>query len=224
MLLRMQNLEVHADQRQLAETILQAVRNIDRHAIIAGGAPRDWYLGMRANDIDIFINSGVYNSLGRDNFVYLLSNVIDDISVNQYEYELSELGQDLPQEYASEHIQRVFQAEINGQVFQFIVCTGSTFNIVRTFPFTASRCWCVPSNVLDGEIQVYSSDGQDLQDRVLRFTETLTQRNQRYFNKIVERFPDWRLELHTPEPIESTRVENIWVGSNSIYWPYNLPV
>lgn len=228
MLLRMQNLEVHRDQRELAETILRAVRHIDRHAIIAGGAPRDWYLGMRANDIDIFINSGVFNSLGRVNFLYLLGKVIDAARLPVIAYEFTELGQDLSQEYASEHIHRVFQAEINGQVFQFIVCTGSTFNIVQTFSFTVSRGWCDPRHVLDGCIRISFTDGQNLQDRVLRFTETLTQRNQRYFNKIVERFPDWRLVLHTQESLVQTRSE-VPIGNTTFNqsmhatsWPYGL--
>lgn len=224
MLLRMQNLEVNEEQRLLAADVLTAVRKIDRRAIIAGGAPRDWYLGMRANDIDIFINGEVFRVLGRDNFLYLLVNVIDAMTGGQYTYDFTELGQELSQEYASEHIHRVFQAEINGQVFQFIVYTGSTFNIVRTFPFTVSRGWCTPRDVLHGDIHVTYPVARDLQGRVLRYTETLSQRNQRYFNKIVERFPDWELVLPTPEPIEPTGAVDIWSGMRRSNWFFGTPV
>ena len=207
MLLRMQNLEVHRDQRELAETILRAVRNLDRHAIIAGGAPRDWRLGTLANDIDIFINNNVYTSLGSDNFLYLLGTVIDDMTESQYEYTFEDLGTDIRQEYSSPHIQRVIEATIAGQQFQFIICMHRTWNIVSTFPFTASQVWCTPREIALGEVGGSFQAIRDMQSRVLRAVHPMDTVNQRYFQKMIERFPDWELVLpQEPQPQETPTI------------------
>lgn len=42
-------------QKFVADTILYKLFPIDPYCICAGGAPRDWYLGKVASDLDIFI-------------------------------------------------------------------------------------------------------------------------------------------------------------------------
>jgi tRNA nucleotidyltransferase/poly(A) polymerase len=42
-------------QQSVADSLLARLEAIDPHCIIAGGAPRDWYLGRLANDLDVYL-------------------------------------------------------------------------------------------------------------------------------------------------------------------------
>lgn len=46
----------HAEKR-LGEEVLERIKKIDPNAIIAGGAPRDWWLGNECSDIDIYLKA-----------------------------------------------------------------------------------------------------------------------------------------------------------------------
>ena len=54
-------------QKRLADTILQSLECISPYAILAGGAPRDWYFGMEAKDLDFYLYSSAITtkSLGK---------------------------------------------------------------------------------------------------------------------------------------------------------------
>jgi tRNA nucleotidyltransferase/poly(A) polymerase len=41
-------------QKIVADDVLEKLFSIDPHAIVAGGAPRDWFMGNLASDIDVF--------------------------------------------------------------------------------------------------------------------------------------------------------------------------
>jgi tRNA nucleotidyltransferase/poly(A) polymerase len=42
-------------QQSVADALLARLEAIDPHCIIAGGAPRDWYLGRQAKDLDVYL-------------------------------------------------------------------------------------------------------------------------------------------------------------------------
>ena len=44
-------------QKLVADKVLNQLYLICPEAIVAGGAPRDWYLGKPANDIDVYFSS-----------------------------------------------------------------------------------------------------------------------------------------------------------------------
>jgi hypothetical protein len=44
------------EQKEIAEAVLTQLEIICPHAILAGGAPRDWYMGTSANDLDIYFS------------------------------------------------------------------------------------------------------------------------------------------------------------------------
>jgi len=62
-------------QRQSANAVLDKLRCLDSRAIIAGGAPRDWYFSKLANDIDIFY----YHEQGK----WCLDNIGKQIKILQ---------------------------------------------------------------------------------------------------------------------------------------------
>ena len=43
-------------QQSVADQVLEKISEIDKYARICGGAPRDWYLGQEANDLDVYFH------------------------------------------------------------------------------------------------------------------------------------------------------------------------
>ena len=43
------------DQKAIADELLAKIELIDKNAILAGGAPRDWWAGVEANDLDFYL-------------------------------------------------------------------------------------------------------------------------------------------------------------------------
>ena len=43
------------DQKNIANAVMYKLEAIDPYCILAGGAPRDWYLGREASDLDFYL-------------------------------------------------------------------------------------------------------------------------------------------------------------------------
>jgi hypothetical protein len=52
------------DEKLLAKEVLDCLSIICPHAILAGGAPRDWYMGETCNDFDFYFNLDPDSTLG----------------------------------------------------------------------------------------------------------------------------------------------------------------
>jgi hypothetical protein len=53
----MSNIITIDQQKQIADEVLEKIELICPRAIIAGGAPRDWYFGTPSNDIDLYFST-----------------------------------------------------------------------------------------------------------------------------------------------------------------------
>ena len=44
------------EQQKVADVVLSLLETLDPKAVLAGGAPRDWYFGKEATDLDFYLN------------------------------------------------------------------------------------------------------------------------------------------------------------------------
>ena len=94
-------------QQAAAQALLALVKtNISPHAIVAGGAPRDWSLGRKASDIDIFVQVG---NLDVD---FELPAVDIELSEGEYAYASSKGRTTL--------IRMPYDGDINGSIRQLL--------------------------------------------------------------------------------------------------------
>jgi len=56
--------ELIAKQKAIADDVLEKLFMIDPYCIVAGGAPRDWWHGKPANDVDAFVHVRDGTTLG----------------------------------------------------------------------------------------------------------------------------------------------------------------
>lgn len=121
------------EQQRIASEILDSLHLIDRHAIIAGGAPRDWRRGQEANDIDYYISIDIDAEGFSD-----LANKLFGITTRRLGNE-SEGSSEMYSEMTG--LKWVREGIYKGQTVQFINMHSSHTNL-EDFSCSVCEYWC----------------------------------------------------------------------------------
>lgn len=65
------NTPVIDTQKEVARDVIKQFENVGCIAICAGGAPRNWLLGVKANDLDIYVSRGWFSDQDKENTIKL---------------------------------------------------------------------------------------------------------------------------------------------------------
>ena len=167
------------EQQAIADEVLKRLAVFDPYAIVAGGAPRDWYLGMKANDIDVFIN---FNSIYTQT---TLRGILRSLGFDAKPLEFNAKAKDYK---LNPHLKWVFDVKGFEYPVQLIFVNNNTFKTIDTFPLDICKIWyktergIVPTKAFKEAVE----------------TRTITKCNpiyadeQHYIKKIRERFRDYR--------------------------------
>lgn len=132
-----------AHQQRVAEEIYSSVKLLDRGAVLAGGAPRNWSLDLPAKDLDFFIQPGF--GLPREDFLEILSRLIGE-----------EIVSITPKE--SGYPNETFECKKDGETIQLILTNvGSDFTIAA-FSCTMSMVYWDFANKVSVDISGRSKD------------------------------------------------------------------
>lgn len=167
-------------QQNLATRLLDDIFSLDPYAIVAGGAPRDWYLGTEASDIDIFLyphprwGTGLFEKLLKKHIgssVQAVGPRDDDL---QYKM--------------NPHLKTVYNATIEGESVQFMRMTEPTQrSVIPHFPLSLSKVW-----FKGGKIHPYPIFTKSVQEKIIVKTHEGYADIHRYIEKIQNKFPDYR--------------------------------
>lgn len=125
-------------QKKVAQEIYKKLKIIDPYALLAGGAPRDWYFGNLANDLDFYFFStgGTVSSVENQ-----LSSIMGvEVNAVKYDEDSHQHGQ-----YKSmPFLRRVLEAEIEGEKVQFMQLTepNAQFKVVDAMDVSICKVWC----------------------------------------------------------------------------------
>jgi hypothetical protein len=198
-------------QQSVADSLLAKLEAIDPHCIIAGGAPRDWYLGLQAKDLDVYLYVP-QNSLLRHFKTQLAAIGITNI-------EQSALSVDDDRYISNPLVRWVFNYEESGEKVQLIVMKESTYtSVVQHFPLSICKVW-----YKGGKIIPYSRQFTETTDRKsIVKTGTEYSSDGWYIDKIRDKFPefayyesmmDFAVAHNLPTEIRQQ------AGSNYLYFP-----
>lgn len=125
-------------QKKVAQEIYKKLKIIDPYALLAGGAPRDWYFGNLANDLDFyFFSTGVTVA----SVVNQLSSIMG-VKVNAIEWDKD--SHQHGQYKSMPFLRRVLEAEIGGEKVQFMQLTepNAQFKVVDAMDVSICKVWC----------------------------------------------------------------------------------
>ena len=126
-----------SDQKAIVDEILERLELVDPYAAVAGGAPRDWYFGNLARDIDMYFycNPATCNAT-----VKQLSKVLKmDIEAFSLGFDGGDEDRDSP--YATMNcIRRIINFEYKGVKFQLMQLLKPKDNFKVVDQMSASIC------------------------------------------------------------------------------------
>lgn len=170
-------------EKSVADAVLERLEIIDPTCILAGGAPRDWWLGTTANDLDFYIytNRTAFNL--EDNLRYLGLPVTQ---IRQQAYNVRD-NERLDNLYNSmPDLRAVYQTEFRGKKVQIMVMTRPTFRgVVDNFAVSISKVW-----YKNGTIHVESAAQLSRDRNLIDVTAGYTP-NHKYVQKMMGRFPTY---------------------------------
>ena len=129
------------EQKKVAKEVYGKLKLIDPYSILAGGAPRDWYFGQKANDLDFYFFSTATTVRSVENQLTELLGV--SVKAAEYNPEDHEHGQYKVMPF----LRRVLEAEVEGQKVQFMQLTepNAQFKVVDAMSVSICKIWATPT-------------------------------------------------------------------------------
>jgi hypothetical protein len=128
-------------QKQIADEVLEKIELMCPRAIIAGGAPRDWYFGTPANDIDLYVTTS------GDTQGVLLSQLSRLFKGSEFDLKF-EWSKEKEQERQSTYkvmktLRRIIDFEYKGVKFQLMEMNTlqDLFGVVDSFSTSICKAW-----------------------------------------------------------------------------------
>jgi hypothetical protein len=170
-------------QQAVADTVLQRLLTIDPFAIVAGGAPRDWYLGREATDLDVYFHPNpnwnvmtVRNQLIAAGFELPNNTDLQEnlMSVSQY--------------LANQYLKAVYNPVNTAMKVQLMWMSEPTFkSVLPKFPLNLCLAW-----YKNRKVHTETLFELGVSEKVIIRTNSACLSNDPYISKIVDRFPDYK--------------------------------
>lgn len=158
------------EQKKVANDILLKLATIDSNVILAGGAPRDWFFGNPAQDLDIYLHG------------FGLESQLLDLGFDFAWREFEQLYEYESNPYLIEIYSGMYDG-VNVQIMNFNVDISPEV-VLKTFLLDICRVW-----YKDREIHTHKHFDESVSHKIIRKVGLYD--NPHYVGKIVSRFPDF---------------------------------
>jgi len=129
-------------QKNIARDVMDGIKIIDPYALLAGGAPRDWYFGNPCNDLDVYYYSnGDTISASKGQLQSLFPHVTFTNRSERFENKSVDEHREV---YNSmKFLRRVYETQVGGLKVQFIQLEENKrqFDVVSAMDVSICQCW-----------------------------------------------------------------------------------
>jgi|GEM_PF-4735733 len=173
-------------QQAYADQVLAMIERIDPFAIIAGGAPRDWYLGREATDLDVYFHPNPnWNLMTVRNQIIAAGFKLTDVGDSQESWDSAE--ENRSQYLANQYLKAVYNPINTEMKVQLMWMSEPTFeSVLPQFTLNLSRVY-----YKNGKIDTDTIFELGVKQKALIRTNSVYINNDRYIAKIKAKFPDY---------------------------------
>ena len=166
-----------AGQKEEATELLSKLRLVDPFAMIAGGAPRDWYFNTPAKDLDVYMRLPNHNTIGLVTSLAVMVGITDFSPIDKIK---ESTYAELP------NLKWVFEGRYNGiKVNLMVMEKGVQEEIIKDFDVAICRAW------FDGKDCHYHEEFEFcIKTRVCLVHENYTGK-EAHLRKMAKRFPQF---------------------------------
>lgn len=175
------NLKTIDKQKEVAQEVLKKLELFDPSCILAGGAPRDWYFGNVANDLDFYVY------FRPDLPLSWRVSQLNKVGLKNFRLKGREDG-DFPESYKrNPHLMCVFEGVYKGEKVQVMFMDQKTFNcVIDLFPFGICQVWWKGD-----KIKTSNEFDLSVKHKILKLLNDLYSDADGYVEKIRNKFPDY---------------------------------
>jgi hypothetical protein len=173
------NKELITKQKSIADGVLNVLFSIDPYCIVVGGAPRDWYMGSPADDIDVFFYTTPNST------IHMVKAQLEHVG---FVIESTKDGSKVPEHYQKNpYLKCVFDCVVQGTKVQLMLMREPTFrSVVPEFPLSLSKVWYKYKSInTTKEFEI------SVRTRVIFKTSKLYSDGDLYVQKIKNKFKDF---------------------------------
>jgi hypothetical protein len=169
-------------QKRIALDVLHGLESIDPTCILAGGAPRDWFLEREASDLDFYVYYPKHLT-----YYYRTLQLSRALGISEDSITVKD-GGSLPPNYRRNlSLECVAEFQYWDVKVQVMYMTEPTHRcVVDRFPFGICQAWWKGD-----DIHVTAEFYKSLNHRVLYLLNDLYNDEDGYIQKIMSKFPDY---------------------------------
>jgi len=171
-------------QKIIADEVMGKLETFDPTCILAGGAPRDWYFGNLATDLDFF----VYFRPDFTSQIWRYSKLLKTLGFNM-KRKGTDLAERIPADYKQNpNLICVYEQEYKSVKIQVMFMNEKTFtSVIPRFPFGICQAWYKPGYGINTSAKFdYSA-----KHKLLILLNDLYNDADGYVEKIRSKFPDY---------------------------------
>jgi len=171
-------------QKMIADEVMSKLETFDPTCILAGGAPRDWYFGNLATDLDFF----VYFRPDFAGQMWRYAELLETLGFRM-ERKGSKSANIVPPNYKrNPYLICVYEQEYKGVKIQVMFMNEKTFtSAVPQFPFGICQAWYKPGFGINTSAEFDYS----VKHKLLTLLNDLYNDADGYVEKIRSKFPDY---------------------------------
>ena len=190
-------------QKEVTSNVLNVLRKAGfSDVLVCGGAPRDWYMGNEANDVDVYVGASGRGFIsvgevigcifGFTGYRYMCDESVEDLQIgcDLLGITNTQTNTSVPEQYRhNKYLNQVTECKIEGVTFQFMDITGTNTMVGSYAMFPFNLCLAT----YDGE-RVRTSELFDMgiREKVLCKINSEYDEHETYVAKIKGRFSDFR--------------------------------
>lgn len=129
--------DIILEQKHIAELVYKKLRMADPYCVLAGGAPRDWYYGMVAKDLDFYFYSS-------GETIRSVEKQLSDLMGFEVKHSKYSQDKEAYQAYKTmPFLRRVFKSEVCGLSIDFVqlVNPNDQFKVVEHMDVSICKIW-----------------------------------------------------------------------------------
>lgn len=168
-------------EKSIADAVLERLEIIDPTCILAGGAPRDWWLGTTANDLDFYIYTN-RNAHDLESALKYLGLPVQQKRQQAYNVRDNERLDNLYNTMPD--LRAVYETTFRGKKVQIMVMMRPTFQgVVDKFAVSISKVWYKRGTIC---VEPVAQKSLDTKEIIVAPRYSI---NDRYVQKMRQRFP-----------------------------------
>lgn len=200
------------EQKDIGKELLEKLDSLDPCVVIAGGAARDWYLGNKANDLDIYLSYHPNLTLGSNRRSIAKALGIPEESIETLGAQFDE-NVDRDTEYVVNPNFRCVYEFIYKDVMVQIINMHKEFVRVEDFCFSICQAWTTDCERIEGTEAFHYS----VLRKLIYKTGKFYAHKGRYIEKMMNKFPEYLFLEEKPKEIADKKSEEVEKALKNFY-------